>query len=114
MTRPRGGLGLILGAVALALGVVALALMLAWHGSADGRLGQLQTQLTQARQADARMSAQLARLGGQVAGLTVPTDPLSAYNQICNQAMTNNQTGQDQVYYWPCTNNAQTIPQPGN
>ena len=53
----------------------------------------------------------VATLLGQVAN---PTDPLGAYNQICNQTMQNGTTGVDQTFYFPCTNNAQTTPQPGN
>lgn len=53
-------------------------------------------------------------VSGKISGLTVPTDPLSAYNQICTSNNTNSVTGVDQTYYYPCTNMAQTIPQPGN
>jgi hypothetical protein len=60
------------------------------------------------------LSQQQTSLQGKVAGLTVPTDPLSAYSAVCNQAMTNQNTGVTQTFWFPCTNNAQTIPQPSN
>jgi len=53
----------------------------------------------------------VATLIGEVAD---PSDPLSAYTDICNTQASNGQTGVTQTYYYPCTNNAQTIPQPGN
>jgi hypothetical protein len=56
----------------------------------------------------------VADLQGKVGGLTVPTDPLAAYDQICTVQATNSASGVSQVYYYPCTNNARTIPQPGN
>jgi hypothetical protein len=49
-----------------------------------------------------------------VGSLTSPSDPLSSYNDICNQQMLNDNTGNDQTYYFPCTNSAVTTPQPGN
>jgi type II secretory pathway pseudopilin PulG len=52
-------------------------------------------------------------IGQQVGSISQPSDPLSAYNQICNQQMTNGSTGANQTFYFPCTNSAQTIPQPG-
>ena len=60
------------------------------------------------------LSQREPNLSDQVATLNVPTDPLSAYNDVCNQDMTNNSTGVTQTYWFPCTNQAQTIPQPGN
>ena len=44
----------------------------------------------------------------------MPTDPLANYTDVCNTQATNGSTGVTQTYYYPCTNEAQTIPQPGN
>jgi uncharacterized protein YlxW (UPF0749 family) len=56
----------------------------------------------------------ISQLQTSVAGITVPTDPLSAYSDICNSDMTNQSTGINQTYYYPCTNNVETIPQSGS
>lgn len=110
-------LGVIAGAVLLA-GLTSGALVIAVHAQSAAqhdqaviarlaaRLGTDEAQLTQEGQ-------QVTSLQGEVAGLTVPSDPLSAYDQICNQDFTNSQTGVSQPFYFPCTNQAQTIPQPG-
>lgn len=60
------------------------------------------------------LAAQVAKVSTQVGSLTVPQDPLSAYNDICNVQLTNTATDLVQTYYYPCTNSAETIPQPGN
>jgi hypothetical protein len=60
------------------------------------------------------LGGRISSLQSSVNNLNEPTDPLSSYDDICNQEMTNNDTGVSQTYYFPCTNNAQTIPQPGN
>lgn len=58
------------------------------------------------------VQSQANSLSSQIAGLSTPTDPLSAYNQICNGPLTN-AAGVTQTYYYPCTDSVQTIPQPG-
>jgi hypothetical protein len=42
-----------------------------------------------------------------------PQDPLASYDLICSQDQTNQSTGITQLYYFPCTNEAQTTPLPG-
>ena len=74
-----------------------------------------------------RQAAQTARLAGDdheisalqnsvatlIGQVSNPVDPLSAYTDICNVQADNGQTGITQTYYYPCTNQAQTTPQPG-
>jgi len=104
----------------IAVAVIAvLALALGTAGTVYGftEAGKVAAQARQISHEDRQISrdeANLANLETQVGSLTVPTDPLSAYNDVCNQDMTNGTTGVTQLYYFPCTNHAQTIPQPGN
>jgi hypothetical protein len=74
----------------------------------------LSRQLQVARDGLVSLNNEYQGLSGQVSNLNQPSDPLSAYNDVCNQPITNDATGNVQTYYFPCTNNAQTIPQPGN
>src|ERR1700674_5314479 len=46
-------------------------------------------------------------LSTQIGAISTPSDPLSAYNQICNAQLTNGSTGVTQTYYYPCTNSVQ-------
>ena len=104
----------------IAVAVVAvLALALGTAGTAYGftEAGKAAAQARQIRHDEAllrSLSQQETALGNQLAALTVPTDPLSAYNDVCSQDMTNGTTGVTQTYWFPCTNSAQTIPQPGS
>ena len=66
------------------------------------------SQRSELKTIDSSVTTLLANSGSQ------PTDPLSAYTDICNTQDTNDETGITQTYYYPCTNNATTIPQPGN
>jgi hypothetical protein len=91
-----------------------------------GRITQLQQANTSLRQQVADQQSALSSEGTQttqeqesitslttkVDGLTEPSDPLSAYIDICNMDMTNQATGDLQLYYFPCTNVVQTIPEP--
>jgi hypothetical protein len=61
-----------------------------------------------------QLTQQVQQLQKQVSSLTVPSDPLAAYTDICHSEFTNGSTGALQTYYYPCTNVVQTIPQPGN
>lgn len=61
----------------------------------------------------AGQQADIAKLNNAMGSLSQPTDPLSAYDQICTAENTNGTTGVLQTYYYPCTNSVQTIPQPG-
>jgi peptidoglycan hydrolase CwlO-like protein len=59
----------------------------------------------------AAASSDIQDLTNQVSSLNQSSDPLSAYNQICSQDQTNNNTGVDQLFYFPCT--ADIIPSAG-
>lgn len=78
------------------------------------QVARLDRQLRTAQTALSQEATRTDNLSEEMDGLTQPSDPLAAYNDICNQDFTNGTTGVDQTYYFPCTNNAQTIPQPGN
>ena len=89
--------------------------------AATGQVRQLETQVAQLQRDRQEQDAKLAEMGSvigsidtTVAGLSNPVDPLSAYTDICHQDMTNDATDLTQTYYYPCTNSAQTIPQPGS
>jgi len=86
--------------------------------AATARAAQLQRQLTTeertARSSEASLQSQLTQVQSAVNGLNKPSDPLASYDAICNQQMTNTSTDLPQTYYFPCTNNVQTIPLPGN
>jgi uncharacterized protein HemX len=70
-------------------------------------------QLRQEKSVLAGFESNLSGLDASVAGLASPSDPLSAYTDICNMQATNSQLGIVQTYYYPCTNNVQLIPRPG-
>ena len=93
---------------ALGGGVLAVNASASNHALQLGRrVAGLERQLAADRQ-------QVTGLQSQLAQFTQPSDPLSAYNDVCDQPMTDNQNDLTQTYYFPCTNSAQTIPQPGN
>jgi hypothetical protein len=73
----------------------------------------LARQLVRAENAELSLKRAQAKLRNEVSGINAPSDPLSAYNDVCNQAMTNSNSGATQTYYFPCTNQATTIPEPG-
>ena len=59
------------------------------------------------KQVDQTNSLRLAVSGlqGEIDTLNKPNDPLSAYNQVCqNNNTLNDATGVTQTYYYPCTN----------
>ena len=94
--------------------------LLAVNASASSTRRQLTRQVTvldrQVTVLDRQLAAehrQIINLTNQVGVLNVPSDPLSAYNSVCNQPMTT-PAGLTETYWFPCTNSAQTIPQPGN
>ena len=57
----------------------------------------------------AALENNVAQLLGEVSN---PADPLSAYTDVCNE-QANDSIGGTETYYFPCTNQAQTTPQPG-
>jgi hypothetical protein len=75
---------------------------------------QVQAQARQLRADEAEQaSLQSAefRMSGQLATLTQPSDPLSSFDAVCNMPLSD-QSGLTSTWYFPCTNSAQTIPQP--
>jgi uncharacterized protein YlxW (UPF0749 family) len=77
----------------------------------NAALGQ---QVSSLSQEVGNLNDSVGSLTNTVAGISRPTDPLSAYTEVCYQYFTNPTTDVNQPYWFPCTNNAQTIPQPGN
>ena len=100
-------------------GLVIAALALAGVGlhMAAAAQDQARAQVRSAQHSGAVYRSEISSLQNSVNTLNIqvanPVDPLSAYSDICNQDETNDQ-GADQTYYFPCTNNVQTIPQPGS
>lgn len=97
--------------------VAALALALGAAGTVYGftEAGKVAAQARQLHRDEALLRSVSQRetdLAGQMSTLNAPSDPLSAYSAVCNQQMTNQSSGVTQTYWFPCTNNAQTIPQP--
>jgi hypothetical protein len=56
----------------------------------------------------------IQQLQAKMGSLSTPADPLAAYDDICHSEFTNGSTGMLQTYYYPCTNDVETIPQPGS
>jgi hypothetical protein len=104
--------------VTLAAVAFAAAAALAFVAHDQGnQASQLRATVTAQHHQLATLNSQLSNLdsvvnglSNQVGGLT----SLSAYNDVCNQPITNDATGNVQTYYFPCTNQATTTPQPGN
>jgi histidinol phosphatase-like enzyme len=94
--------------------VTASVVSLEQQSAQSAQITRLQSQARADRTELQKDGRQIVSLTNQVGVLSVPSDPLSAYNDICNAQLTNNQTGITQTYYYPCTNVATTIPQPGN
>jgi TolA-binding protein len=101
-------------------GLAALALItLPGLSSSRSQITQLQSQVKRQHQEIQKQTSTIQEQGQEISTLnttsgSAPSDPLSAYSDICNEQFTNQQTGVQQTYYLPCTNNAQTIPQPGD
>jgi hypothetical protein len=112
--RPVLGIVLAIVVVAVVLGAV-VAGALAYRAQAREITTLKATVTSQAKQEAKQqrvMGAEIIHL--EATSGSAPSDPLSAYDQICNQQLQNSVTGNEQTYYYPCTNSAQTIPQPGN
>lgn len=112
-------MGRTIGLVAALAFVIAVAVVggVVLHGQSQDIARQSREITAQARTISGQ-TKDVTRLEGQVAGLLGdvqnPSDPLANYNQVCNQQMQNGTTGVDQLFYFPCTDSAQTTPQPGN
>ena len=100
----------IVSAVACLLAGCAIAF--AVRGNADSG-SQIRTLRQQLSQLQAKESADYNQAMTAVGSLTPPTDPLTAYNQVCSTTATGEETGITSTYWYPCTDQAQTIPQPG-
>lgn len=70
------------------------------------QISTLQTRITQDHKT-------IVSLSNDISALTMPSDPLANYNDICNTVATNNY-GVTQTYWYPCTNNSQITPLPGS
>jgi hypothetical protein len=109
-------------AVAACLTAALVALAVLTHSALaqqDRTVSGLQAKVTAQRAEINLQRTELKVIDGSVATLmqnsgSQSSDPLSAYTDICNTQLTNDETGIAQTYYYPCTNNATTIPQPGN
>jgi hypothetical protein len=101
-------------AVAAGAAIAAAGITLAVQAdSSHHQVSRLTTQLDGIQRQLADDNQNLNRISSDVAGLSTPDDPLSAYDDVCNQPMTTSH-GQTETYWFPCTNSATTIPQPGN
>lgn len=100
--------------IAAALLAGGLATVAVENSSQHAQIIRSQREVTSLSHEISNMRAEINSESGEISSLETPADPLSAYNDICNQDMTNDNTGISQTYYFPCTNEAQTIPQPGN
>jgi hypothetical protein len=99
---------------ALILAISAVVGLVIVHGQLDQLRGQEAKARSAAQSQMREVTAAEIATATQLDGLTQPTDPLASYDQICTVQEQNGTTGVDQTYYYPCTNSAQTIPQPGN
>ena len=88
-----------------------MAFALKGNASSGSQIKTLRQQLSQLQ---AREAGDYSRAMTAVGSLTPPTDPLTAYNQICDQDFTDDETGITQTFWFPCTNQAQTTPLPGS
>ena len=99
---------------ALILAASAVVGLVIMHGQLDQLRGQEAKARGVAQSQIRQLTAAEIATATQLDGLTQPTDPLSSYDQICQVQLQNSTTGVTQTFYYPCTNSAQTIPQPGN
>ncbi|HWE55814.1 MAG TPA: hypothetical protein VG435_09885 [Acidimicrobiales bacterium] len=76
-------------------------------------LATLKTQVSQDAGQLSNIQESVTSLTSQVGAISKPSDPLSAYNQICDSTFQNSTTDLEQLYYYPCTNVVQTTPLPG-
>ena len=91
----------ILGIAVTAILVVAVIILSITAAKMNHRIDVLSKQVSQTNSLRLAVSG----LQGEIDTLNKPNDPLSAYNQICqDNNITNNATGITQTYYYPCTN----------
>jgi hypothetical protein len=101
-------------AAGCAFGVVETTSLQSQIRAADSRTTTVSSRLRGEQNQLNGLASKYSQIAGTLATLSTPSDPLSAYDDICNQQTTNDATGIIQTYYYPCTNSAETIPQPGN
>jgi hypothetical protein len=75
---------------------------------------QLSSQLSSVNGQLSTTDGNLAKLSLNMSKLANPSDPLAAYDEVCNTTVYSELSGSNETVYYPCTNQAQTIPQPGN
>ena len=99
--------------LACLLSGAAVAVALVSQGSTSAQVARLSREDTSLRQGLAALQQRESAVEGQLSTLTIPDDPLSAYNQLCSTTATGEESGVTSTYWYPCTDQAQTIPQPG-
>jgi hypothetical protein len=99
-------------AVVTSVLVAALIAMFVIVSSLSGQVSTLYGDRSHDQQQISGLQNQLDDDEQKLQDLNEPQDPLSAYTGICHQDMFNSGINEYQTWYFPCTNNAQTIPQP--
>lgn len=98
--------------LSLGLGITTIVVSSANDSHNSTEITNLQSQINDLHRTIDNLQSVVSGLQITVSGLSRPTDPLAAYDQECSQYFTNNATGNQNLYYFPCTNNVVTIPQP--
>jgi len=80
---------------------------------AQAQASNIQVQLGSVRGEVSGLNSNVAGLKNTVSSLANPSDPFAAYDLVCNQAGTD-ANGNAITEYYPCTDQVQTIPQPGS
>ena len=98
--------------LSLGLGITTIVVSSANDNHNSAEITNLQSQVNGLDRTINDLQSTVTDLQTTVSGLSRPTDPLAAYDQECSQYETDNLTGSQSLYYFPCTNNVVTIPQP--
>lgn len=99
-------------AVMVLAGSTAILIMIVIHYA--GVIRTEQNSISQLQNSTSHLQSRISNLDNQMSGLTMPSDPLASYNMVCSTSNVLNQgTGNYQTFWYPCTNQAQTTPQPG-
>lgn len=110
-----GKLVAVVAVIALALGAAGVTFGVTQRGDATSQAARLQAEIT------AQWKALLAYekvAANAISALTQPSDPLSAYNEVCSfdpdsTATYPSSDANNSLLYLPCTDEGQTVPQPG-
>lgn len=81
--------------------------------AAQAQVSSLRVQLESISGEVSGLNSNLAGLKNTVSSLANPSDPFAAYDLVCNQPGTD-ANGNAITEYFPCTDQVQTIPQPGS